>query len=311
MSEAIEEDEVDCDCPPEGLPAYMGTFADLMSLLMCFFVLLLSFAEMDALKFKTVVKSLEDAFGVQREVRANEIPKGTSIIAQEFSPGEPRPTPLKEVRQDTIDETRDALKVKMDAEAKEKEQEKKTAKEAEEFKEALKTEIAEGLIDVETQLNRIVIRIREKGSFSSGDAHLNREFIPIIDKIQTVLAKTDGEIAVAGHTDNIPINTPRYRSNWELSTSRATSVVHELLKSGEMSPERFILEGYADTRPLITNDTADNRSRNRRVEIIILKSTAKDDVTKSIQNLNSEFEEVESSVTRVDAMGNPITSNGE
>ena len=295
MSEEAEEH--DCDCPPEGLPAYMGTFADLMSLLMCFFVLLLSFAEMDALKYKMVVKSLDNAFGVQRDVAANEIPKGTSIIAQEFSPGDPRPTPLKEVRQDTIDETRDALKVKVDPKDVAEQQAKEIAEEAEKFKQALEGEIEQGLIDVETQLNRIVIRIREKGSFPSGDARLNKGFLPIIAKIQSVLIKTDGQIAVAGHTDDIPINTPRYRSNWELSTSRATSVVHELLRNGEMPPERFVLEGYAETQALAPNDTADNRAKNRRVEIIILKSTAKDDVTKSIEQLNTQFEGIESSVT--------------
>jgi chemotaxis protein MotB len=296
MSEEVEEH--DCDCPPEGLPAWLGTFADLMSLLMCFFVLLLSFAEMDALKYKMVVKSLDNAFGVQREVAANAIPKGTSIIAQEFSPGEPRPTPLKEVRQDTIDETRDALKVKMDAEDVAKQQAKEIAEEAEAFKEALEGEIAEGLIDVETESNRIVIRIREKGSFPSGDAKLNRAFTPIIDKIREVLVKTDGQIAVAGHTDNIPINTPRYRSNWELSTSRAASVVHHLLDSGEMTTDRFVLEGYADTQPLTTNDTAEDRAKNRRVEIIILKTSILDGVTKSIESLNEEFDAVEGEVTR-------------
>lgn len=298
MSEEVEQ--VDCDCPPEGLPAYMGTFADLMSLLMCFFVLLLSFAEMDALKYKMVVKSLDNAFGVQREVAANEIPKGTSIIAQEFSPGEPRPTPLKELRQDTIDETRDALKVKMDAEDVAKQQAKEIAEEAEIFKKALEGEIEEGLIDVETQLNRIVIRIREKGSFQSGDARLNREFLPILVKIRDVLAKTDGQIAVAGHTDDVPINTPRYRSNWELSTSRATSVVHELLKDDEMPPERFVLEGYADTQPLVPNDNSENRSRNRRVEVIVLKSTVKDAVTKSIEELNRSYDSVEGEITIIE-----------
>jgi len=301
-----EAEEHDCDCPPEGLPAYMGTFADLMSLLMCFFVLLLSFAEMDALKYKMVVKSLDNAFGVQREVAANEIPKGTSIIAQEFSPGEPRPTPLKEVRQDTIDETRDALKVKMDAEATAKAKAEEIAEEAEKFKEALEGEIEEGLIDVETQLNRIVIRIREKGSFQSGDARMNKDFLPIIDKIKIVLIKTDGQIAIAGHTDDIPINTPRYRSNWELSSSRATSVVHELLRGGDMLPERFVLEGYADTQPLIPNDTTENRARNRRVEIIILKSTERADVTESIRKLNTESESVEGTVTPVDNEGMPL-----
>jgi chemotaxis protein MotB len=299
MSEEVEED-CDCpECPPEGLPAYMGTFADLMSLLMCFFVLLLSFAEMDALKYKMVVKSLENAFGVQREIAANEIPKGTSIIAQEFSPGDPKPTPLKQVRQDTVDEVREFLKVKMDAKELAEQQQKEIQKEAEELKETLENEIIQGLIDVETHLNRIVIRIREKGSFPSGDARLNRQFVPILMKIHDVLVETDGRIAVAGHTDNIPINTPRYRSNWELSTSRATSVVHELLKLGQMPPERFVLEGYAETEPLAPNDTAINRAKNRRVEIIVLKSPVEQTLTESIESLSYDNDSVESEITRL------------
>ncbi len=281
----------------EGLPAYMATFADLMSLLMCFFVLLLSFAEMDALKYKMVVKSLENAFGVQREVAANEIPKGTSIIAQEFSPGEPKPTPLKVVRQDTMDESRDQLKVTMDAEKQAEQQAQQVAEETQKFKEALEKEIEEGLIVVESEFSRIVIRIREKGSFTSGDARLNDGFIPILTKIHDVLLKTDGRIAVAGHTDDVPINTSRYRSNWELSTSRATSVVHELLAPGDMVDERFVLEGYADTRPLVPNDTALNRAKNRRVEIIVLKSPVEAELTRSIDELMEEHESVDSEIT--------------
>jgi len=287
-------------CPPEGLPAYMGTFADLMSLLMCFFVLLLSFAEMDALKYKMVVKSLDNAFGVQREIAADEIPKGTSIIAQEFSPGEPRPTPLKEIRQDTIDETRDALKVQMDAEAAAEKAAEELAEQAEEFKKALQNEISDGMIEVETQLQRIVIRIREKGSFQSGNARLNRGFVPILGKIHDVLLNTDGKIAIAGHTDNVPISTPRYRSNWELSTSRATSVVHEFLKIGQIPPNRFILEGYAETLPLTTNDTSENRAKNRRVEIIVLKSSVQEELTQSIDRLNQDYESVEGQITDVE-----------
>ncbi len=281
----------------EGLPAYMATFADLMSLLMCFFVLLLSFAEIDALKYKMVVKSLENAFGVQREVVQDEIPEGTSIIAQEFSPGEPKPTPLKVVRQDTMDETREQLKVTADAEQLAQQQVKEVAEETQEFREALEQEIQDGLIVVESQFSRIVIRIREKGSFPSGDARLNPDFIPILRKIHDVLLTTDGRIAVAGHTDNVPINTPRYRSNWELSTSRATSVVHELLEPGQIPAERFVLEGYADTKPLVPNDTAENRAKNRRVEIIVLKSAVEEELTRSIDELIQDHESVDSEIS--------------
>lgn len=281
----------------EGLPAYMATFADLMSLLMCFFVLLLSFAEIDALKYKMVVRSLENAFGVQREVVHDEIPEGTSIIAQEFSPGEPKPTPLKVVRQDTMDETREQLKVTADAEQLAQQQVKEVAEETQEFREALEKEIQDGLIVVESQFSRIVIRIREKGSFPSGDARLNPGFIPILGKIHDVLLNTDGRIAVAGHTDNVPINTTRYRSNWELSTSRATSVVHELLEPGQIPAERFVLEGYADTKPLVPNDTMENRAKNRRVEIIVLKSAVEAELTRSIDELIQEHESVDSVIS--------------
>jgi chemotaxis protein MotB len=190
--------------------------------------------------------------------------------------------------------------VTLDKKEAQQEMQKEVEQEAKEFKEVLDKEIAEGLIDVEAQLNRIVIRIREKGSFPSGDARLNREFLPILAKIHNVLALTDGKIAVAGHTDNVPINTPRYRSNWELSSSRATSVVHELLVAGVMPPERFVIEGYGDTQPLAPNDTAKDRARNRRVEIIVLKSPVIDDVTQSIDTLSKENEDIDGEITIIE-----------
>ena len=98
-----------CKCPPPGLPGYMGTFADLMSLLMCFFVLLLSFAEMDVQKFKQIAGSMEKAFGVQNILEVKDIPKGTSVIAQEFRPGRPEPTPIDTIMQQTIDMTQTEL----------------------------------------------------------------------------------------------------------------------------------------------------------------------------------------------------------
>lgn len=98
-----------CKCPPEGLPAWMGTFADLMSLLMCFFVLLLSFSEMDVLKFKQIAGSMKNAFGVQSLLKVKDIPKGTSVIAQEFTPGKPQPTPIEVIMQQTVDITKAKL----------------------------------------------------------------------------------------------------------------------------------------------------------------------------------------------------------
>ncbi len=288
----------ECECPecPAGLPAYLATFADLMSLLMCFFVLLLAFSEMDAQKYKQVAGSMKEAFGVQKQIKADSTPKGTSIIAQEFSPGKPEPTVLNEVRQHTVDDLASTLDVqctpesdksddregkgessdddkKVDVEkAMEKIKKKLEAKtQADAVKAAAKLmdEIRKGRIEVETQGRQIVIRVKEKGSFESGSATLRGSFIPIMDKIRGAIESINGVFAVSGHTDDIPIATLRFRSNWELSSARSVSVAHELLKTGSMDPAKFTIVGHGETRPLVENDSNENRSINRRVEIVI------------------------------------------
>ncbi|MCG7984181.1 MAG: type VI secretion system protein TssL, long form [Candidatus Thiodiazotropha lotti] len=267
------------ECPkcPEGLPPWLATFADLMSLLMCFFVLLLSFAEVDAQRFKKMAESMKDAFGVQREIPAVEIVKGTSVIMQEFSPGKPEPSPIEDIRQITSDleqeflerESQDATDVDEAKAAMQAELEREVQAQAEELQEMLESEISDGLIDVETESTNIIIRIQEKGSFPSGRANLNPDFFEVISKITEVIATTPGKIIVAGHTDNIPISTRRFRSNWELSSARAVTVVHAMLSNASIEEERFLIQGYADSQPLVDNDTAENRAQNRRVELVI------------------------------------------
>jgi chemotaxis protein MotB len=255
-------------CPPEGAPAWVMTFADLMSLLMCFFVLLLSFSEMDVLKFKQIAGSMKFAFGVQRTIKAEDIPKGTTVISQEFSPGKPTPTAMPLIQQQTADDTSEQLDSSKTA------AEISAEKLAEQVKEALKDEIDEGMLEIDTIQKEVMIRIREKGSFSSGSATLQRSFVPILDKIANVLDKTDGDIIVAGHTDNIPISTPQYPSNWILSAARAANVVHYFSKTNQPLADRMQIRAHADTRPKTENDSSANRAKNRRVEIIIREGSS-------------------------------------
>ncbi|MBL3528255.1 MAG: type VI secretion system protein TssL, long form [gamma proteobacterium endosymbiont of Lamellibrachia anaximandri] len=272
------------DCPKceEGLPAWLATFADLMSLLMCFFVLLLSFAEMDAIRFKKMAESMKDAFGVQKEIPTNEIVKGTSVIKQEFSPGKPEETLMEVIRQQTTDDTKENLDVhdgKQSADEIELDEEMKAAmqaqieaeveQQAEALAEMLNEEIEEGMLEVETEQTKIIIRIQEKGSFPSGRASLNPGFFDVITRITDVVSETPGNIVVAGHTDNIPISTQRFRSNWELSSARAVTVVHAMLSNSDLDPARVLIEGHADSNPLAPNDSRENRAKNRRVELII------------------------------------------
>ncbi|MCG8317680.1 MAG: type VI secretion system protein TssL, partial [Pseudomonadales bacterium] len=237
MADDIEEEECP-ECPP-GLPAYLATFADLMSLLMCFFVLLLAFSEMDVLKYKQLAGSMKNAFGVQNQIEVKDTPKGTSIIAQEFSPGRPDPTPLNEVRQYTEEMTKSTLQVRCvegTEEAEESDAEQSNAEavakmmqklvaqtqaDAVEAAQSLKAEIEQGKIEVETIGRKIIIRVKEQGSFASGSATLRPSFIPIMDKIRDAIKEMPGTFAVTGHTDDVPISTNRFRSNWELSSSRS------------------------------------------------------------------------------------------
>ena len=287
---------------PTGAPAWMATFADLMSLLMCFFVLLLSFSEMDVQKYKQVAGSMKNAFGVQNQVKVMDIPKGTSIIAKEFSPGKTVPTQIDTVNQFTIETIRKSLRVgnpnapesDLDEEKANRLLEKKmkdllgrTKADADKLKKILHGEITDGKIDIETHNRSITIRIREKSSFTSASATLNPDFIPTVAALRDALSDIEGSISVDGHTDNIPIASAQYSSNWDLSASRALSVTHELLRNGQLDSTRFMIVGHADTRPLNPNTSPENRASNRRVEIFI-RQGIEDEYTTGIDQLQEK-----------------------
>ncbi len=266
---------------PKSLPPWLATFADLMSLLMCFFVLLLSFAEIDAIRFKKMADSMRDAFGVQREIPASEIVKGVSVIKTEFSTSAADPSPLAELRQETVDDTREELKID-DAtrEAVSEEEEQRIKEEVEQkledLKNALTEEIDQGMVSIETEASKIIVRIHEKGSFASGSADLDHGFFRVMEPISEAVAGIPGKVVVAGHTDDVPISNERFRSNWDLSSARAVTVVHALLHNPDVDASRVVVEGYADSRPLMANDSWENRAANRRVELILERGEEKD-----------------------------------
>lgn len=287
-------DDAEQECPPcaAGLPGWVATFADLMSLLMCFFVLLLSFSEMDVLKFKQLAGSMREAFGVQNQIKVEDIPKGTSIIAQEFSPGRPEPTPLNEVRQMTVNNNMNTLDIrsvegdsetkdKQDGEAElmqqlEQQMEEEAREQAVQFAQALAQEIGDGAVEVETDQTKVIIRVQEKGSFSSGSAELKFEYIPVMAKIRDVLLDVPGNVSIEGHTDNIPYSGRAFFSNWDLSAARALAVANELFDDERIDQTKYQIIGHADTKPLVPNNTAENRATNRRVEIVIQRGRDKE-----------------------------------
>lgn len=298
-------DEEKCKCPPPGLPAWMGTFADLMSLLMCFFVLLLAFSEMDVLKFKQIAGSMKFAFGVQNKLEVKDIPKGTSVIAMEFKPGRPDPTPIETIQQQTVEMTQQMLEFQAGDEdsaggrqeqrgeqrggesastAEEQSQQQAIAAADQErvnelvkkIAQQLEQQIIDGAIELESLGQQIIIRIRENGSFPSGSAFLQPKFKPIVQDIAVLLKDVPGEITVSGHTDDFQVSNELYTNNWDLSAKRAVAVASEMQKVDDFDKNRMVVVGHADTRPLVPNETDDDRKRNRRVEISIMQGKAKE-----------------------------------
>ena len=222
----------------EGAPAWVVTFGDLMSLLLCFFVLLLSFSEMDRNKYRIVSGAMKNAFGIQRKKPVFESPRGQKMISKEFD----QAIILMKV-QDVIDPIKQELE-----------------DEFQEFKASIEIAVKE---------EEITIRMMGEATFDTGRAVLKKNFAPLLLKIGEVLSKTKGEIIIAGHTDNIPLNGGPYRSNLGLSMARAGSVAEYLLKSTSIDPKRLSTMGFGEYRPLESNDTEQGRQKNRRVEIIV------------------------------------------
>ncbi|WP_100639036.1 MotB family protein [Marinobacter salexigens] len=282
-----------------GIPAWVVTFADLMSLLMCFFVLLLSFSEIDAMKFKQIAGELSKAFGVQRDVPALEIPMGTSPIFDKFSPAPPEPTLVNEVKQTTTDQQPELQTLKSTTEeALEAAVEESFESSVSSIQEVLEEAIEDGRITIEADqdTHRIVIRAEEKGSFPSGSAELTWEFESLLLDMAKVLTEIPGELTVEGHTDDIPIRTSRFYSNWDLSAARSAAVANALLATGDVDATRLAVKGLADTEPRVANTSSDNRAKNRRVEIIIDMSEPMDEqrlrLRELIENNSAEREAI-------------------
>jgi type VI secretion system protein ImpK len=135
----------------------------------------------------------------------------------------------------------------------------------------LAPEIEQGLVAVFANGAAVVVRINNKGLFASGSDQISAEFLPTVNRIAWALEEEQGRAIVAGHSDNVPIRTLRFPSNYHLSLARAESVT-KILQQGLSQPNRLSAEGRAENEPLASNATAEGRAQNRRIEIILSKT---------------------------------------
>jgi chemotaxis protein MotB len=364
------------ECPPckGGAPAWMATFADMATLLMAFFVLLLSFSDVELPKFEQINGAIKNAFGVKRIIPEISLPMARSLIVENFSPALAERTLIDNVQQMPIDPNKENLirRTKDKLEKYPIQEELKTVQAAlaeeiergdvtvkirderivvemaadksaagpgsngqsqssagnieqrmvdiasrvaqvqgqvsrevnlflnsgdqpqggevegaktqgqmaqgraadndlfNEIRSNLQGEIQQGLVEVERDGDDVIIRLASQGSFVSGSADLSDTFGPLLRQVGEPLASEGRSLRIEGHTDNIPIAfSQRFNSNWDLSAARSASVADFFSSELGIGSQRMKVSGFADTRPLEGNDTAEGRARNRRIEIIV------------------------------------------
>jgi chemotaxis protein MotB len=357
-----EEPEEGEDCPAcnKGAPAWMATFADMATLLMAFFVLILSFAQVNVPKYKEVAGSMRSAFGVQTVIPSIEPPTAESIILQQYERTVTDPTASNRIEEQKTDEppnedelsfnigdgsaetnaidlltqelreeisqgmvnitrTESGIDVSfpsrqgsseggqritgdmIDALARIAMVQANTTElitlsggalqrgnspnwyNSEQYREDslatdryelirsnLREEIADGLAQVSLDGEDVIITLSEQGSFQSGSAELEQNFFDVLNRVGASLVGAGGLVEIEGHTDNVPLAFGgRYRDNWDLSSARSSRVADYLMQQGYLMAGSVVVEGHADTKPVASNDNAEGRALNRRIEVIV------------------------------------------
>jgi chemotaxis protein MotB len=238
----------------EGAPRWMVTFADLMALLFAFFVLLLSFSEIDSDSFRKNAGPMRSAFGQGDMIMA-------TTAVPSVQPGQSGPGRGQTQYQSRATQTSEIMEIARRQQAK--------RSFLFQFRRSLERELSESRIVLIDEGNRIIIRFPGATSFLPGSDQLAGGFGPALLRIASIIRATGGQILISGHTDSAPISTPRFRSNWDLSSARAVTVVHYLIQEAGVRPDRITAQGFGSSRPLVKDDTPENQAKNRRVEIAI------------------------------------------
>jgi chemotaxis protein MotB len=236
---------------------WLVSYADFITLLFGFFVVLYAYAKADQKKQMLVSQSIDSGF------RSLGIFPGS---ARNFTAGPITASEAeKAVMPMTIVVGEDVVspaRVKEDLERIHRQ-----------LEQTLSNQIATHTVSIHMGPDGLVISLREAGFFASGSASPKPETLPTLRQIATALARNPYDLRVEGHTDNIPIHTVDFDSNWELSTTRATRIARLVLDLKAMPPDRISAAGYAEFHPVAPNDTADGRSENRRVDLVVLPRT--------------------------------------
>ncbi len=225
---------------------WLVSYADFITLLFAFFVILYATSQKDLAKQQEVQKSIAKAFDPMVEFggligKFIDLNDNQAII----------PPPIPVVPQEgSIQEVQNAIERVLESEMGEKE--------------------FHDLVEVRHDRVGVRVALQASGFFDSGSTLIREESLAALTKIGKVLKATGRDLIVEGHTDNQPISSSKYASNWELSAVRATTIVRYLISRHEIPAAKLAAIAYSDQRPLGPNDTPENRSKNRRIEVLIV-----------------------------------------
>ncbi len=232
--------EEDLEKEDSGSPAWMATFSDMSILLLTFFILLLSFANMDLKNFRVALGSVKEALGAPTKNHGGHEAKSEL------------PVPLSsESAADSLVEVERARRENV-----------------RQVKAFIRKRGMNDMVDVRADPRGVTLRMRNVMLFDAGDAVLKPGGEGVLDMVAEIFDVFDGRLAIEGHTDNTPIRSLRFPSNWELSTARAMAVLRHMAPAGDPRRQRMYVAGYADSRPVTANLTVAGRQKNRRVEFV-------------------------------------------
>ncbi|QNB45762.1 OmpA family protein [Thermanaerosceptrum fracticalcis] len=239
------------DSPPPGAPLWLTTYGDMVTLILTFFVLLYSYSSIDAVKWQAVVMSIKGALGVLDG--GNTLVTGPAMELAESGQG---------VGKKDLDEYL---------------QSQKEMQSLQEIKKNLEAYLEEKKLQAQITVNLeergLILRFQDSVLFAKGKADLLNDSISTLKHVSGILKDIPNAVRIEGHTDDLPINTPQFPSNWELSTTRATNVLRFLITQG-LDGRKLSAVGYGEYRPLVPNNNSEeNRRKNRRVDIVILRES--------------------------------------
>lgn len=247
--------------PHENHERWLITYADLITLLLIFFVVLYAMSQIDVKKYDTLAESLTHQFRHADSV----VELGTGITGaldrSKFETPPPSATPSDDPQLDEArikeQELQDLLKI---------------------IQQYVKINHLEKQVFVEDTPKGIAIRLSDVFLFDLGKADLKKPALPILDRLSSLFGKLDTTISIQGHTDNLPIQAGgTFQDNWGLSAGRALSVLRYFVDTRKVVEDKFEVAGYADTRPIAKNDSEANRQKNRRVEILVLRQATQNE----------------------------------